>query len=84
MQYADQLSEIEPNAAARLQRELLEEGFIMATSKSHKPGFAKTGQPHFVPVAQGPAYQNMIEQLFDPLVMIEQNVGALTSPKRRC
>lgn len=63
--------------AGRLQRELLEQGFVTATSRSHKPGFAKTGQPHFVPVVEGPTYETMVEELFDPLVMIDRYVGKL-------
>ncbi|EME44840.1 hypothetical protein DOTSEDRAFT_87353 [Dothistroma septosporum NZE10] len=69
--------------AKRLQRQFQDEGFLQEASNSHKPGFAKTGQPHFLVTRNAPTYQTMIQRLFDPLVVIAKyyaNVDTMPTP----
>lgn len=61
--------------AARLQSELLEADFIEAEPNSQDPGFAKTRQSRFRPAIGAASHRAMIEQLFDPLVVVEKYVS---------
>lgn len=54
------------------------EGFVVNVYKSHKPGFAATGKPLFIPVTEGPAHDKLIRDLFDPLLHIEKHVRGLS------
>jgi hypothetical protein len=51
------------------------EGFVVNVYKSHKPGFAATGKPLFIPVTEGPNHDKLLRDLFDPLLHIEKYVS---------
>lgn len=50
-------------------------GFVVNVYKSHKPGFAATGQPSFIPVTEGPGHAKLLQDLFNPLLHIEKYVS---------
>lgn len=54
------------------------EGFVVNVYKSHKPGFAATGKPLFIPVTEGPSHDKLLRDLFDPLLHIEKYVSYAT------
>jgi hypothetical protein len=63
-------------AAIPLYNHLKGMGYVVSAAKSHKAGYASTGKPLYVPVRSGPNHENMLEELFDPMIHISHHVSA--------
>lgn len=66
---------LEPKTASSLHTSFKKSDYVVGTSMSHKPGYRATGQPLFVPVKEGPAYERMFRTYFDPTTLVGEHVS---------
>ncbi|KAK3707913.1 hypothetical protein LTR37_011765 [Vermiconidia calcicola] len=48
-------------------------GYVVAAPGSRKAGYASSGRPQYVAAKQGPNYEKMLAELFDPLTHISHH-----------
>ncbi|KAK4998734.1 hypothetical protein LTR66_002101 [Elasticomyces elasticus] len=64
---------VDLQTAAQLSKHLKKRRYLVGAPGSHRAGFSKTRKPFFMAVKEGPAYEAMIEEYFDPLVDISHH-----------
>jgi hypothetical protein len=66
--------------AKDLYNQMRGEGYVTAATGSKSAGYASTGKPYFVVPKEGPKHDQMITNLFDPLLHISHYVRLFAHP----
>ena len=68
-EFAEDLG-LEMSRTGSVYQDLRREKYVVPTAGSHKAGFKQTGKPLYVPVREGPVFDKMMRNLFDPMTHI--------------